>query len=64
MVDDGSPDSCPQICDEYEKKDFRVKVIHKSNGGLSDARNVGLDYAIGEYVIFVDSDDFGMIKTV
>lgn len=58
LVDDGSPDSCPQICDEYEKKDFRVKVIHKSNGGLSDARNVGLDYAIGEYVIFVDSDDF------
>lgn len=58
LVDDGSPDSCPQICDEYAKQDNRVRVIHKENGGLSDARNVGLAIAQGEYVIFVDSDDY------
>ncbi|MBE5942918.1 MAG: glycosyltransferase [Lachnospiraceae bacterium] len=58
LVDDGSPDSCPLICDEYAKKDSRVKVIHKENGGLSDARNSGFDVASGEYIIFVDSDDF------
>ena len=58
LVDDGSPDSCPAICDEYAKKDKRVKVIHKANGGLSDARNKGLDIAEGKYIAFVDSDDW------
>ena len=58
MVDDGSPDNCPKMCDEYAKKDNRVKVVHKENGGLSDARNAGLAVATGEYVAFVDSDDF------
>lgn len=58
LVDDGSPDNCPAICDEYARKDSRVKVIHKENGGLSDARNAGLDIAQGEYIGFVDSDDF------
>lgn len=57
LVDDGSPDGCPKICDEYAERDSRVKVIHKENGGISDARNKGLDIATGEYVIFVDSDD-------
>ena len=58
LVDDGSPDKCPFICDEYAKMDSRVRVIHKRNGGLSDARNEGLKDAIGEYVIFLDSDDY------
>lgn len=58
MVDDGSPDNCPQICDEYASKDNRVKVIHKKNAGLGFARNSGLEIASGEYVAFVDSDDF------
>lgn len=58
LVDDGSPDGCPGICDVYGKKDRRVKVIHKVNGGLSDARNEGLDIARGEFIAFVDSDDF------
>ncbi|MBR5126510.1 MAG: glycosyltransferase [Oscillospiraceae bacterium] len=58
LVDDGSPDGCPAICDEYAEKDCRVKVIHKENGGLSDARNAGLDTAQGEYIGFIDSDDF------
>ena len=57
LVDDGSPDKCGEICDEYEKKDKRIKVIHKKNGGLSDARNAGLDIALGKYIGFVDSDD-------
>ena len=57
LVDDGSPDNCGHICDEYEKKDSRIKVIHKKNGGLSDARNAGLDIALGKYIGFVDSDD-------
>lgn len=57
LVDDGSPDKCGEICDEYTKKDSRVKVIHKKNGGLSDARNFGIDIAQGEYITFVDSDD-------
>lgn len=57
LVDDGSPDECPKICDEYAERDFRVKVIHKKNGGLSDARNKGIDLATGEYITFVDSDD-------
>lgn len=58
LVDDGSPDRCPEICDEYALKDSRIKVIHKKNGGLSDARNAGVDIAKGKYIIFVDSDDF------
>lgn len=58
LVDDGSPDDCPQICDEYVAKDERIVVIHKENGGLSDARNAGLDICKGEYISFVDSDDW------
>ena len=58
LVDDGSPDKCPKICDEYAKRDNRIKVIHKQNGGLSDARNYGLNIAIGKYISFVDSDDY------
>lgn len=58
LVDDGSPDKCGEICDFYEKKDRRVKVIHKKNGGLSSARNAGIDIAKGEYIGFVDSDDY------
>lgn len=58
LVDDGSPDKCPAICDEYAKFDKRIRVIHKTNGGLSDARNTGIDVAVGEYIGFVDSDDY------
>lgn len=58
LVDDGSPDRCPEICDEWGKRDNRIKVIHKKNGGLSDARNTGLLASSGEYVFFVDSDDY------
>ena len=58
LVDDGSPDNCPAICDEYARADSRVRVIHKENGGLSSARNAGLDMARGEYISFVDSDDW------
>lgn len=58
LVDDGSPDQCPEICDEFALMDQRVRVIHKENGGASTARNVGLDVAIGEYILFLDSDDF------
>ena len=57
LVDDGSLDDCPRICDEYACKDHRIEVIHKENGGLSDARNVGVDQACGKYISFVDSDD-------
>lgn len=57
LVDDGSPDNCGIICDEYASKDKRIKVIHKENGGLSSARNTGLDIAQGEYISFIDSDD-------
>ena len=58
LVDDGSPDGCPMICDEYAKKDNRVKVVHKVNGGLSDARNFGMKEATGDYIAFIDSDDW------
>lgn len=58
LVDDGSPDICPRICDEYAKCDKRVHVIHKKNGGLSDARNVGIDRSTGMFLSFVDSDDY------
>ncbi len=58
LVDDGSPDNCPAICDEYAKKDSRVKVIHKKNGGLSSARNAGITEAAGDYLLFMDSDDY------
>lgn len=58
LVEDGSPDACPEICDALADKDSRVRVIHKTNGGLSSARNAGIDVAKGEYIGFVDSDDF------
>lgn len=58
LVDDGSPDSCPAICDEYAKKDDRVRVIHQTNQGLSAARNTGIENAKGEYLAFIDSDDY------
>ncbi len=63
LVDDGSPDRCGEICDEYARSDSRVTVIHKENGGLSDARNAGLEIAQGEYILFVDSDDMIKKKT-
>ena len=58
LVDDGSPDNCPQLCDSWAAKDRRISVIHKSNGGLSDARNAGIDMARGDYLTFIDSDDY------
>ena len=58
LVDDGSPDGCPQMCDEWAAKDRRIRVIHKVNGGLSDARNAGIDIAQGDYLTFIDSDDY------
>lgn len=57
LVDDGSKDNCPAICERYAKKDNRIKAIHKDNGGVSDARNTGINAASGEYIMFVDSDD-------
>lgn len=57
LVDDGSPDKCPQMCDNYLKVDKRIKVVHKTNGGLSSARNAGISVAAGKYIGFVDSDD-------
>lgn len=62
LVDDGSPDNCPALCDEWARKDSRIKALHKPNGGLSDARNYGLGHAQGDYVVFVDSDDFWVEK--
>lgn len=58
LVDDGSPDSCPQICDEYAQNDARVKVVHKKNGGQASARNAGLEVAQGDYICYIDSDDY------
>ena len=58
LVDDGSPDSCPSICEKYKQVDSRIKVIHKKNGGLSDARNAGLKIAEGKWITFIDSDDY------
>lgn len=58
LVDDGSPDGCGAICDKVAERDSRVRVIHKINGGLSDARNAGMQYATGEYFLFIDSDDY------
>ena len=57
LVDDGSPDNCGSLCDAYARKDGRIRVVHKRNGGLSDARNAGLDVASGKYIYFLDSDD-------
>ena len=58
LVDDGSPDNCPEICDLYALKDSRIKVIHKKNGGLADARNAGLNITQGKYIAFCDGDDY------
>lgn len=58
LVEDGSPDRCGEICEDYARRDPRIRVIHKRNGGLSDARNAGLAAAAGEYIAFVDSDDW------
>ena len=58
LVDDGSPDKCPEMCDEWEKKDTRIKVIHKQNEGLGMARNTGIENATGDYICFFDSDDY------
>lgn len=58
LIDDGSTDNSGKICDEYALKDNRIKVIHKENGGLSSARNAGLDICSGDYIGFVDSDDY------
>lgn len=58
LVDDGSPDKCPEICDNWAKKGEHIKVLHKKNGGLSSARNAGVRHAKGKYIIFVDSDDY------
>ena len=64
LVDDGSPDKCPKICDDYAQKDNHIRVIHKQNGGLSDARNAGINSATGKYVLFLDSDDYLYSNTV
>lgn len=67
LVDDGSSDNSPKICDKYASMDERVKVIHKQNGGMSDARNAGLEIALGKYIEFVDSDDYmaeNMVETL
>lgn len=58
LIDDGSPDKCGMICDNWKNKDARIKVIHKENGGLSSARNAGLSIAKGDYIAFIDSDDW------
>ena len=64
LIDDGSPDNCPQICDDYAKKDPRVRVVHKKNGGVSSARNEGLRQAKGDWILFLDGDDKYFSNTV
>ena len=64
LVDDGSPDRCPMMCDIWSQKDTRIKVIHKKNGGLSSARNEGIKAAHGEYISFIDSDDFYTLNAI
>lgn len=64
LVDDGSPDHCPQICDEWAKTDKRIRVIHKKNAGLGMARNTGIDNATGNFICFVDSDDYIDVNTI
>lgn len=63
LIDDGSPDGCPAICDSYSRQDDRVIVVHKKNGGLSDARNAGIAKATGDYILFLDSDDYWVDST-
>ena len=58
LVDDGSPDNCPAMCDEWSRKDSRIKVVHKRNAGLGMARNTGIENANGKYIFFFDSDDY------
>ncbi len=67
LVDDGSPDNCPAMCDDFAEKDIRIKVIHQKNGGLSNARNSGFKAACGKYIWFIDSDDYileNALKTI
>ncbi len=64
LVDDGSPDNCPSMCDDWKTKDSRIKVIHKSNAGLGEARNTGIKNANGKYIFFFDSDDYVALNTV
>lgn len=64
LVDDGSTDKCGQMCEKYIKKDSRIKVIHKENGGLSSARNAGIEVAKGDYYLFIDSDDYIDIEMI
>ena len=58
LIDDGSPDNCPAMCDAWAQKDKRIKVVHKENAGLGYARNTGIEHATGEYICFFDSDDY------
>lgn len=64
LIDDGSPDKCGEICDEYAAQDVRVRVIHQQNGGLGYSRNVGMDHSSGKYLIFLDSDDYWVSSTL
>lgn len=64
LVDDGSPDHCPEICESWAKRDSRIKVIHKQNAGLGMARNTGIEHAAGEYICFLDSDDYIALDTI
>ena len=64
MIDDGSPDRCPEMCDAWAKKDSRIRVIHKQNAGLGEARNTGIENASGQYICFFDSDDYVLPQTV
>src|SRR4051794_17766097 len=64
LVDDESPDNCPELCEQWKEKDARVKVIHKKNGGLGFARNSGMEIAEGDYIAFVDSDDYVEINMI